>query len=173
MRNEGCCQTGFFTIRIFTFVCGQHSLRGRIDKAMEPTQRLLRLVQLSMLMSIVLFTAVGEMASRSIPSNTTIFYALSLLAISTLGVALVVRRTLVSPCEALLREKPNDTLLLARWRTGYLVLYSLCEALAAFGLVLRISGFDLAHVWGFYAGGFLLMILFSPPPSHNVQPRSH
>jgi hypothetical protein len=124
---------------------------------MEPTQRLLRLVQMSMLMSIVLFTAVGEIASRSVPSNTTLFYALSLLSISTLGVA--------SPCEALLRDKPNDLLLLARWRTGYIILYALCEALAAFGLVLRISGFALAHVWGFYASGFLLMILFSPPPS--------
>jgi hypothetical protein len=132
---------------------------------MEPTQRLLRLVQISMLMSIVLFTAVGEIASRTIPLNTTLFYALSLLSISTLGVALVVRRTLVSPCETLLREKPNDALLLARWRTGYFFLYALCEALAAFGLVLRISGFALAHVWGFYAIGFLLMILFSPPPS--------
>ncbi len=133
---------------------------------MEPVQRLLRLVQISMLMSIVLFTAVGEIASRSVPSDsTTLFYALSLLSISTLGAALLVRRTLVSPCEALLREKPNDLLLLARWRTGYIVLYSLCEALAAFGLVLRISGFALAHVWGFYATGFLLMILFSPPPS--------
>ncbi len=133
---------------------------------MEPVQRLLRLVQISMLMSIVLFTAVGETASRSVPSDsTTLFYALSLLSISTLGAALLVRRTLVSPCEALLREKPNDLLLLARWRTGYIVLYSLCEALAAFGLVLRISGFALAHVWGFYATGFLLMILFSPPPS--------
>lgn len=130
---------------------------------MEPVQRLLRLVQMSMLMSIVLFTAVGEIASHSIPSNTTIFYALLLLSVSTLGVVLVVRRTLISPCEALLREKPDDMLLLSRWRTGYLVLYSLCEALAAFGLVLRINGFALAHVWGFYATGFLLMILFSPP----------
>ena len=117
-----------------------------------------------MLMSIVLFTAVGEIASRSVPSDsTTLFYALSLLSISTLGAALLVRRTLVSPCEALLREKPNDLMLLARWRTGYIVLYSLCEALAAFGLVLRMSGFALAHVWAFYATGFLLMILFSPP----------
>ncbi len=130
---------------------------------MEPVQRLLRLVQMSMLMGIVLFTAVGEIASRSVSSNMVLFYALSLLAISTLGVALVVRRTLVSPCEALLRERPHDTLLLARWRAGYLVLYSLCEAVAAFGLVLRINGFALAHVWGFYASGFLLMILFSPP----------
>ena len=132
---------------------------------MEPIQRLLRLVQMSMLMSIVLFTAVGEIASRSIPLNSTLFYALAMLSVSTLGVVLLVRRTLVSPCEALLRERPNDLLLLARWRTGYIVLYSLCEALAAFGLVLRVSGFALAHVWGFYATGFLLMILFSPPPS--------
>lgn len=132
---------------------------------MEPTQRLLRLIQVSMLMSIVLLTAMGEIASRSVPPSSTLFYFLTLLWVSTLGVAVVVRRTLIFPCEALLRQKPNDTLLLTRWRTGYIVLFALCEALAAFGLVLRMSGFTLAYVWVFYASGFLLMILFSPPPS--------
>jgi hypothetical protein len=121
------------------------------------------LVQMSMLTSIVLLTGVGEIASHSVPSSSTIFYVLTLLAVSTLGVAVAVRRTLIFPCEAQLREKPNDRLLLSRKRAGYIVLFALCEALAAFGLLLRMSGFALSYVWGFYASGFLLMILFSPP----------
>lgn len=132
---------------------------------MGPTVRLVRLVQIVMLASVALCVAVGEFAGASTASNSTLFYALSLVSISMLGVALVVRRTLVSPCEALLREKPNDAPLLARWRAGYMFLYALCEAVAVFGLILRISGYDLAQVWGFYAGGFLLMVLFSPPAS--------
>jgi hypothetical protein len=132
---------------------------------MAPTARLVRLLQITMLASIALLAAVGEIVGGSEASSSTLFYALSLLSISMLGVALVVRRTLVSPCEVLLRENPDDTPALARWKAGYLILYALCETLAMCGLILRISGFTLSQVWGFYAGGFLLMILFSPPVS--------
>lgn len=121
-----------------------------------------RLVQIAMLVSIVLYVTVAELIGRVAATNNALFYTLSLASMSTLGAALVVRRTLVLPAEALLREKPTDQLAQARWRTAYIVLYALCEALALFGLILRLAGFTLAHVWGFYLGGFLLLLLFSP-----------
>ena len=123
---------------------------------------LVRLVQIVLLVSIVLYVVVGELVGRTVASNNSLFYTLSLASISTLGAAFVVRRTLVLPVEALLREKPSDPLLQARWKTGYIFLYALCEAMALSGLILRISGFTLVHVWGFYLGGFLLLLLFSP-----------
>ena len=115
-----------------------------------------------MLVSIALYVAVGELIGRTAAANDVLFHTLSLASFSTLGAALVVRRTLVLPAEALLREKPTDPLVQARWRTAYIFLYALCEALALFGLILRIAGFTLVHVWGFYLGGFLLLLLFSP-----------
>jgi ABC-type polysaccharide/polyol phosphate export permease len=121
-----------------------------------------RLIQIAMLLSIVLYVAVGELIDRTAAANDALFYTLSLASFSTLGAALVVRRTLVLPAEALLREKPTDQLVQARCRTAYIFLYALCEALALFGLILRIAGFTLVHVWGFYLGGFLLLLLFSP-----------
>ena len=121
-----------------------------------------RLIQIALLVSVVLYVAVGELIGRTAAANDVLFYTLSLASISTLGAALVVRRTLVLPAEALLREKPTDPLVQARWRTAYIFLYALCEALALFGLILRIAGFTLVHVWGFYMGGFLLLLLFSP-----------
>jgi F0F1-type ATP synthase membrane subunit c/vacuolar-type H+-ATPase subunit K len=123
---------------------------------------MVRLVQIAMLLSIVLYVVVGELIGRVAATNDALFYTLSLASISTLGAALVVRRTLVLPAEALLREQPTDQLVQARWRTAYIVLYALCEALALFGLILRLAGFTLVHVWGFYVGGFLLLLLFSP-----------
>ena len=125
---------------------------------------LIRLLQIAMLASIVLYVAVGELMGRSAASSNPLFYAMSLASMSTLGAVLVVRRTLVLPAEALLREKPSDPLVQVRWRTAYMFLYALCEALALFGLILRIAGFTLVHVWGFYLGGFLLLLLFSPRP---------
>ncbi|HEX9111955.1 MAG TPA: hypothetical protein VF845_10790 [Terriglobales bacterium] len=122
----------------------------------------MRLVQIAMLVSIVLYVVVGELVGHTGAANNGLFYGMSLASISILGAAVVVRRTLVLPAEALLREKPTDLRVQARWKTGYIFLYALCEALALFGLILRIAGFTLAHVWGFYLGGFLLLLLFSP-----------
>jgi hypothetical protein len=137
---------------------------------METAVRLVRLVQIAMLVSIVLYVAVGELVGRAAASNNALFYTMSLTSISTLGAAFVVRRTLVLPAESLLREKPSDPLVQALWKTGYIFLYALCEALALFGLILRMAGFTLVHVWGFYLGGFLLLLLFSPR-APRLQPR--
>ncbi|MBZ5550379.1 MAG: hypothetical protein LAO22_20875 [Acidobacteriia bacterium] len=134
---------------------------------METAVRLVRLVQIAMVVCVVLYVAVGEVVGRAATANNALFYTLSLASISTLGAAFVVRRTLVLPAEALLREKPSDQLLQARWKTGYIFLYALCEALALFGLILRLTGFALVHVWGFYLGGFLLLLLFSPRPPQS------
>lgn len=131
---------------------------------MDSALRLLRLVQIGMLVSIALYVFVGEeVAGRvSVAPNTTMAYAISVVSISIVGVIFVVRRTLVLPSEVQLREKPDDGALLARWRIGFVCTYALCEALALFGLVLRIVGFTLAQVWPYYVGGFALILLCAP-----------
>jgi hypothetical protein len=127
---------------------------------MESALRLLRLVQIAMLVSIALYVFVGEEAAvRTAAPNPTMFHVISFVSISIVGAIFVVRRTLVLPSEAQLREKPGDGVLLARWRSGYICTYALCEALALFGLVLRMVGFPLAQVWPYYVGGFALMLV--------------
>jgi hypothetical protein len=134
----------------------------------------MRQIQIALLVTIVLCMFVGEMAARA-PAryhSNTLFHALSLISISLVGATVVVRRTLVLRSEILLKERhddgvtdgslTNDGLAMARWRTGYLFLYALCELLGLFGLSLRLVGFPLANVWGFYLGGFLLLLLYSP-----------
>ncbi len=115
-----------------------------------------------MLVSIGIYVVVGEVASRQLTTDVKALYAISFASISLVGAILVVRKTLVLQSEAELRQKPGDPVTIARWRTGYIVTYALCEALALFGLVLRILGFTLAQVWPYYAGGFVLLLLFWP-----------
>lgn len=125
---------------------------------------LVRQVQIALLVSIALCVAAGELLSRSLirsPANT-LFHVLSLTSISLVGATVVVRRTLVLPSEAALKDRSDDSVTVGRWRTGYILLYALCEALGLFGLILRMTGFPLANVWGFYLGGFLLLLLYSP-----------
>ncbi len=124
--------------------------------------RTIRLIQAAMLVSIGIYVVVGEVASRQLTTDVKALYAISFASISLVGAILVVRKTLVLQSEAELRQKPGDPVTIARWRTGYIVTYALCEALALFGLVLRILGFTLAQVWPYYAGGFVLLLLFWP-----------
>lgn len=131
---------------------------------MGPAVRVVRQIQISMLVSIALYAAAGEMLSRNmhLTPASTLFHAFSLISISLVGASVVVRRTLVLPSEAVLQDRADDRLAVSRWRTGSLVSYALCDLLALLGLVLRLAGFTLANVWGFYLGGFLLLLLYSP-----------
>ncbi len=115
-----------------------------------------------MLVCIAGYVAVGELVGGKHAPENTLFYALSFVAITIVGATMVVRSTLVLPSEAALNRRPDDTLTIGRWRTGYLFMYAMCEALALLGLVLRLLGFSLSHIWGFYLGGFLLLLLLSP-----------
>jgi hypothetical protein len=137
---------------------------GEQPMIMRAAVRLMRQVQIALLVSIVLYVVAGERLARTVthdPANA-LFHALSLISISLVGTTLVVRRTLVFPAEAVLKERPDDSVAAARWRAGYIFLFALCETLGLFGFVLRSLGFTLANVWGFYLGGFLLLLLYSP-----------
>jgi hypothetical protein len=131
--------------------------------AMEPAVRLVRQVQIAMLVSVALFAVAGEILVRTLnryPADT-LFHALSFISITLVGATVVIRRTLVQPSEIRLRDRPDDSATVARWRNCYLFLYALCALLGLFGLMLRLDGFTLANVWGFYLGGFLLLLLYS------------
>ena len=125
--------------------------------------RAIRRIQIALLLSVVLYAVIGEMLSRNRHrlAPTTLFHVFSLISISLVGATVVVRRTLIVPSEAALEQK-QDSLAFSRWRTGYIALYALCEMLGLFGLVLRLAGFTLANVWGFYLGGMVLLLLYSP-----------
>jgi hypothetical protein len=129
----------------------------------ESSIKIVRLIQIAMLLSVAILVIAGE-AVGSIPrlSNPTLFYALSLATITIVGVILVVRRTLVLQSAATLASRPNDVATLNRWRAGYIMTYALSEAIAMFGLLLRLIGFSLSQVASFYIAGFILLLFFGP-----------
>jgi len=116
-----------------------------------------------MLAAILLYVAIGELVgSVSTISNTTTFYVLSMATVTIVGVILVVRRTIVIQSAVALSVRPADPATLGRWRAGYLMTYVLSEAIALFGLVLRLTGFTLSQVAPFYVAGFILLLFFGP-----------
>ena len=138
---------------------------------MKLALRTLRLVQVAMLVSIGIYVVLGETIHPPPIAQPSFLYAASVASIAVVGAVMVVRRTLVLQSEGELRQKPYEPATLSRWRTGYIVTYALCEALALFGLILRLAGFSLDHVWPYYASGFVLMLLFWPklPKTQNAK----
>jgi F0F1-type ATP synthase membrane subunit c/vacuolar-type H+-ATPase subunit K len=123
----------------------------------------LRAVRWAMLASIVLYVIMGEVvgpASRGV--DPALSYLLATLSVAIVGAIFVVRRTLVLRAAESLATRPEDSLSLDHWRTGYIVTYALCEALALFGLVLRFRASPTQASVPYYLGGFVLLLFFRP-----------
>lgn len=131
---------------------------------MPSVVKMLRIIQIALLVSIAVYVAIGELVGPHGPAGgqPTLFYGISVLSIMTIGVILVVRRTLVLHSETMLKSAGSDQVVLERWKTGYIVTYALSEALALFGLIVRLAGFGFSQAITFYLPGFVLMLFFRP-----------
>ena len=129
---------------------------------MAAALRTIRLLQIAMLVSIGIYAVVGEAIGARLTADARTIYAISFFSISLVGAILVVRKTMVLQSEEELKKKPDDPAIIVRWKTGYIVTYVLCEALALFGLLLRIKGSTLGQVWPYYAGSIAMLLLFWP-----------
>jgi hypothetical protein len=130
---------------------------------MKGAIRTLRTVQWAMLGSIFLYAVVGEvLGSGARAVDASLSYVFSTAGVAIVGVIFVVRRTLVLRSAESLASRPDDSLTLRHWKSGYLATYALCEALAMLGLVLRLMGFNFQQSLPFYIGGFVMLFFFGP-----------
>lgn len=125
----------------------------------------LRLVQWSMLASIVLYVGLGEVVRPAVRGiNPTLSYIFTTLGVAIVGIIFVVRRTLVLRLAASLATTPDDLISLDHWKIGYITTYGLCEGLALLGLAQRFLGDSLQKSIPYYVGGFILLAFFRPQP---------
>ncbi len=125
--------------------------------------KMLRSVQWAMLGSILLYVVVGQVVAPAAHMlDPGVSYLFTTLAVALVGIIFVVRRTLVFRSEESLAAHPDDTMSLNHWKTGYIVTYALCEALALFGLIERFLGASVQQSMLYYLGGFVLMLFFRP-----------
>jgi len=138
---------------------------------MEAAVKLLQVVRIAMLVSVALYVLVGESLARrsTTEPGTNFYFVITLVAVTMAGMAFAVRRLLVIPAEARMAGQPEDTAALNRWRTGYIVIFALCEAIALLGLVLRITGFSLSQAAPLYLASFIMLAFFGPrTPSRAI-----
>ena len=164
LRKQYCSEG--FRRRIF---CAKASPFGGECPSMIQILKTLRAVQWAMLASIVLYGILGEVVGP-VPRGVdpSLSYLFTTLAVAVVGVILVVRRTLVRRAGQSLRARPDDSLSLNHWRTGYIATYALCEALALFGLILRFRGSSWQQSILYYLGGFVLLLFFRPRQPDSI-----
>jgi hypothetical protein len=131
---------------------------------MEHRRKAVKMLRIVFLVSIALSVFVAERVAQSVAlaPNRNVYFVLTLVALTTVGMIFAVWRLFVLRSEETLATQPEDTAALNRWRSGYIITYVLSEAVALFGLVLRILGFSLLQVAPFYLVGFVLILFFSP-----------
>jgi len=130
---------------------------------MKGTLRMLRIVQWTMLGSILLYVVIGEvLGTGGRPADSFLGYMFSTASVAIVGVIFVVRRTLVLRSAESLASHPDNAVTLRHWKSGYIATYTLCEALALFGLTQRFMGFHLQQSLLYYVGGFALLLFFGP-----------
>lgn len=130
---------------------------------MDATLRLLRIIQMVLLISVVLYAVAGEFAgpqeARDVKQIRLILIALAGALLMAIG---ALRQRMISPAQEVLRSQPEDAQALARWRAGTIVTFALVEAGALYGLVLRLLGATLQQALPFYAAAAVLLVVFTP-----------
>jgi hypothetical protein len=129
---------------------------------MEPARKAVRMIRVALLMSVALAVFIGERVTHAKAANPDLYFVLTLVAITTLGMIFAVRRLFVLRSEVTLAAYPDDSAALKRWRSGHIITYTLSETVALFGLVLRVLDFSLLQVAPFYLVGFVLILFFGP-----------
>jgi len=122
----------------------------------------MQIVRLALLACIVLYVVIVKLLPTSATPNVMLFKVISGLAIVLVVTVFAFRHTMVQRASAALALHPEDRLAISRWRTAYLVLYLLSEAIATYGVILHFMGFSLEQVAPFFIIGLVLILFYAP-----------
>ncbi|MGH9530863.1 MAG: hypothetical protein ACRD2Q_00620 [Terriglobales bacterium] len=130
---------------------------------MEEKLRVLRVIHVALLLSCLLYAYIGKVVGPKEPGDVQIFLiAFAFLGVTDVGIAMVLRSRIVGSAEEVLRQSPADALALQRWMSGHFIGYAMAEAVALFGLVLRMLGGTLVQALPFYGAAVLLLLMWMP-----------
>ncbi len=119
----------------------------------ERQYRVVLIIYAAMLVSIFFYVGIGFVLVRILTSRpqsasgplVLVFYG---LAAALIGVILWVRKSWLAPVLSSFNENVSSSL--SRYRTGYILIFVLCEAITLFGLVLL-----------FLIGSFIHLVYFA------------
>ena len=136
---------------------------------MEAARRIIQIVRVALLACILLYALIVKMLPPTGTQNPLVFKIITLMSVVLIVTIVAFRRIMVQRAQDALASQPEDPAAIGRWRTGYLVLYALSEAIATYGVMLHFIGFTLVQVAPFFLAGFVLILFYAPRTSAPVQ----
>jgi hypothetical protein len=136
---------------------------------MQTSLKLLRIIQLAMLVSIGLYAFMAARYGPAPKAVSPVFtYSIVAVAIAMIAAILLARRVIVKPAETTLTADSENAAALNRWRVGYIAVLGLSEVVALYAVVLRFVGLEFQQVVPFFLAGFILMLYFGPRAPANA-----
>jgi hypothetical protein len=131
--------------------------------SMDAALKILRMIQVALISSVVLYIVVGEIAGKRQPvGNSSIAIAIAGLAATTVVIVVMLRRAMLMPAAMVLSTNGGVGSAITRWQAANIVVLALCESIGVYGLVLRLLGFTLIQAMPFYLAAILMMLYFGP-----------
>ncbi|MCI0351620.1 MAG: hypothetical protein L0Z53_19545 [Acidobacteriales bacterium] len=116
------------------------------------------------LASILLYVWVAEFVARGSDSvlSPEMYSVFAILGVGLALTAFVVFQRMVSRHFEVLQTQPDHEPSLTRSRAGYIITFAFCEAIALFGVVVRVLGASTRLAVPFFVGAAILLLLFYP-----------
>jgi F0F1-type ATP synthase membrane subunit c/vacuolar-type H+-ATPase subunit K len=130
----------------------------------QKTLRSVRVIHAAFLLAALLYVWLPAMIVHASGKEapTAMVLAVSMVALSSLGIAVFLRRRMVRPAADRLSKNPEDVQAAGRWRSSVVVSLAFCESLVLYGLALWFIGAGW-NVYGvFYAMGIFLLLAWYP-----------
>jgi hypothetical protein len=132
---------------------------------MNPAVFQLRIMQITFIVSVVLFYYVMSMIPPTAHAvNTSMQSAIVLCAIAFVLVGFIGQRVFQRAPSQSLSEKQNPSLL-TRWFAGHLMRFATAESVALFGVVLHMLGSSSSLVTTMFASSIVLLMIWQPGTS--------
>jgi hypothetical protein len=125
--------------------------------------RRMRVLQAVFMAIVVLYGYAAEsLAPRGVELDAPLFKGIAIAAACAVLLAYFMRRKKLSPALEKLRANSDDSEALKSWRSIILVSLILAEAVALFGLLIRIMGGSRGASWPFFLVALILMVIWGP-----------
>lgn len=130
----------------------------------ESKLKLTRIIQVSLVLSVPVLAALIELGREPGSERWTIWrWVVTGLALGCVFEAFRYRRLWVRPSQQILAGDPSNARALRQWEVGQVVVLSMAEAVAAYGLVVRaVLNGTLWQALPFYLAALLLLLVFTP-----------
>jgi len=123
----------------------------------------MRILHAVFLLSVLLIFQQAEQLAGARTRYSMVFLAAIVFVAGIDGLlALYFRRKKLLPASEKLRRFANDTNALKEWRLSTLLILTLTESIALYGLVLRVMGASRRVSWPFFVTALILIVAWRP-----------